>query len=92
MERKIQIDKQFYIKSASVGYSLNFEMQLDTINEKTGKPKISKEQWFYPSVKMCLKQYLEESMRPSQSVKDLIDRIEEAEKKIESFCKKYLVK
>ena len=54
--------------------------------DKTKEPYLFNEDRYYPNVKTALKAYLNISLKGSTSVKDIINRIEKAEKMIKHSC------
>lgn len=56
-------------------------------NKKDGTVEVYEfvDNWYYPSVKMALKSFLNKSVDQAGSVKEVLDKIEEAERRIDNL-------
>ena len=83
----MQIDKNYRIETDTYNFILKYESN-PTMKDYRGDMKeiVSKDRWYYPSLKMCLKKYLEESLRPSASIIDVMDRIDFVEDRIDTIA------
>ena len=83
----MQIDKNYRIETDTYNFILTYESD-PTMKDYRGEMKeiVSKDRWYYPSLKMCLKKYLEESLRPSASIIDVMDRIDFVEDRIDTIA------
>ncbi len=71
------LDKDFKIEIDSYNYTLVKEQNTGELNKSSGKPVISRDQWHYPSLKMALKKYVDEALRPSGSIEEVLVKLEE---------------
>jgi hypothetical protein len=89
---KLQIDDDWiieidYRKDRSFRYTLNL-INTRRLDEKTGNYLFTiKMSWSYDSFTELLKGYLNNSVEQCQSVQQILDRIDEVEKKIETMNK-----
>lgn len=81
---KYRIDDNWWVESDSSSYNLHYEKEGD-INPNTGKPMVARDVTYHARLKDALKYYLNETMKESSDVRELIARIENAEQKIEAL-------
>lgn len=82
----MKLDKYWSVNSDKYGWELVYE-KTGTINPKTGKPKISSKTSYHANLKQCLITYLDETLKPSETIVEALERIKEVEEKIEKICK-----
>ena len=58
----IKLDENFRIEPDALNFTLIKEMEGE-VNPKTGKPTISRGQWYCPTLQSALRAYLRESSR-----------------------------
>lgn len=78
------LDKDFRIEVDSYNYTLVKERITEQINEKTGSPIVSKDQWHYPTLKMALSKYVDEALRASEDSKEILEKLEDIYKIIDN--------
>lgn len=78
------LDKDFRIEVDSYNYTLVKERITEQINEKTGNPIVSKDQWHYPTLKMALSKYVDEALRASEDSKEILEKLEDIYKIIDN--------
>lgn len=82
----MKIDKNWSVSSDSAGWTLLY-IKEGSINLKTGKPKITSRASYHANLKQCLVTYLDEQLKPSETIVEVLERIREVESKIEKLCK-----
>lgn len=85
----MKLDENFKIEIDSYNYSLIKEEVTEEINPRTGKPIVSRDQWHYPSLNMALKKYVDEVLRPSKSVEEVLGKLDYIYELIDSKIKLY---
>ena len=82
----IQIDDNYFISHDNLSYSLHF------ITERIGKDKegnnktyMSKETYYYGSLKMALLRYIDMSLKINGDVNTLLGKLKDIEDKIENL-------
>ena len=83
------LDKDFRIEVDSYNYSLIKEEVTEEINPRTGKLIVSRDQWHYPSLNMALKKYVDEALRPSKSIEEVLGKLGSIYDLIDSKIKLY---
>lgn len=78
----IQLDNNYRIETDANNYTLIKEENTGEIHKETGKETISKDQWYFPKLNQCLSKYLNESVKGAESVKELLEKVNEVEAKI----------
>jgi len=86
----MKIDDNFRIEKDTYNVTLVYEVE-GGINEKTGKPTITKHQWHYPTIEMALKKYLtysiEQDLPINFDIKIVLDTISDCMTEIEKLTK-----
>ena len=82
----IRIDKQWKIIVDENNYQLISEVESEG-KDKEGNPKtiISTEKFYYPDIQCCMRRYLTESLRPSESVQQILSKINEVHATIKTI-------
>lgn len=80
----MKIDDKFYIKQDSHNVILCFE-EYGEINDKTGKPTKTYQEWFYKDLKEALRGYLHKSIDANGDVSMVLDKIYQVEKTINNL-------
>ena len=80
----IQLDEYYRIEEDAASWNLIYEKEGE-INAKTGKPSISRDASYHANLKQALVMYLDKSLKGSTDVQDVIQRISEAEARIEAM-------
>ena len=84
----IKLDETFRIEPDGFNFTLIKE-KLGDINPETGKPTISKGQWYPPTLKDALKSYVRESCRELDGGwQKVFDKLVEIENVIDGVNKK----
>lgn len=81
----IQLDENYLIETDSYNWTLRFESVRMELKDGKEKQIKSKDEWHYPNIKLCLKKYLDESLKDCPSIEDVLIRIGELEKKIDKL-------
>ena len=68
----ITLDSEYFLKTDSNTWVLHYESH--RLGED-GKMITSKDHWYYPSLKLCLKKYVDQSLKSSDSVEQLLSRV-----------------
>ena len=78
----IKIDDNFLIEVDVNNWTLKYQ-DVGEYNEKTGKNKIVSDHWYFPNLKLCLKKYLDQSLRHNDSINSILESIDKLEKNID---------
>jgi hypothetical protein len=78
---KWKIDDTFSIETDK--YSFMLRQAVVKKSDKT--KKIAYNRWYYPTINMCLKRYMQESLKSSSDVERILTAIENAEAHIDSL-------
>jgi hypothetical protein len=91
---KIELDEHYSIETDSNQWILKYEgnMYIASKGRYKGKEVCTKDQWYYPSLELCLKQYIREIPKPAKDIKELMDLINKAMHSIENITYKFLTK
>jgi hypothetical protein len=84
MDMKWKIDDDYTIMSDKWSFSL-VKAQKGEINNKTGRPNIHKGEWNYSTINLCLKKYVQESLKMASDIKEVIYLLEILEEKIDAL-------
>jgi len=60
--------------------TLKYSCNTGKVHEKSGKEIVTTNEWYFPNIKLCLREYLHQCVKPSQSAKDMFTAIDRAEK------------
>lgn len=80
----IKLDDNWRIDNSSGSATLIFEKEGD-INDKTGRPTISKDTFFYSTVKQALIGYTNRCLVYSDSITEVLNKLESIENLIKSI-------
>lgn len=83
MKTKV-LDNLYKIECDKYNYTLIYKEKTEDLNKK-GKKVIKTDQWYYPTLKDCLKKYLNEVLKPTDFSKDIYQKILEVEQKIDKL-------
>jgi len=79
----IKLDENYTIERDSNSWSLIYSEE--RFSEKKNKTVTSKDEWHYPSLSLCLKKYLDQSLKKCASIDEVIEMISRYDKKVESL-------
>lgn len=79
----IQLDEYYRIEEDAASWNLIYEKEGE-INDKTGKPSISRDASYHANLKQALVVYLDKCLKGSTDIQDVVRRITEAEARIEA--------
>lgn len=81
--KTLTIDKEWRVESDGSGCTLISEIPSTKLSKKGEKEDyIKTDRWYFPNVKMCLKRYLNESLKEESTVKAVYNKILEVENTI----------
>lgn len=82
----MKLDKNWSIETDSLNVILEFR-QTRTKVDKSGQEKAYEavESFYYPTVKIALKSYLQKSLKSCQTLDEILRRIDEVEKQIDEL-------
>jgi len=80
----ITIDDNYRIEKLTYGYRLVYKKEVDKIIKGKVKKVTSTKEWHYSNVKQCLKRYVNETIDNSDSMGDIIKKLNQ----LESFIDK----
>lgn len=75
----IIIDENYRIENDVNNFILRYEKRDGTINAKTGKEITSTDEWYFSNIKLALTKYLNESLKTSDSITEVLDEIKRVE-------------
>lgn len=78
----MKLDDDFSVEGKAYEWTLKLVRKTDQINPKTDKPVVNRDEWHYPSLRMALKKYLDESLKKSKTIDAILVRLDEIEDKI----------
>lgn len=81
----MQLDENYYLDSDSNQWILRKEEVTDTFNEKTGKYMMNKDTWYFPKITQALSRYLDDTLKGSENVTTVLERIKEVEESIQKL-------
>ena len=81
---KWKIDEDFTIATDHYAFALK-KAKKGEINPETGKSTISSGEWWFPTLNMCLKKYIQECMKECNDALTILNRLEELNDKIETL-------
>lgn len=83
----IRLDENFTIEGEKYNWILKFE-ENRTREDKNGKEVsyVSRDTWYYPKVSQALRRYKEEALKISDSVEELLQKVENLETVITETC------
>jgi len=83
----IVLDENFSILIDTYNFQLNYSNEVAGKDKKTGEEKIIKQSdsWFYPDLGGALKCYLKESLRESESIQEVLNKIDEVHETIKAL-------
>lgn len=77
----IKLDEEFSLEQDKFCWMLNFRREGE-INPETLKPIVSSKTTYHGSLKFALLNYMDECLKPADSVKDLLVRLNMVENRI----------
>lgn len=89
--KEIEIDESYSIKHDGVCWHLiHRQVKKRKRSDKDGRwskgdEYITKDKTYYPTIKMALKYYLNDSLSEAQTILDVINKIDEVESKIDGL-------
>ena len=81
---KITIDENYSISGDKYNWVLHFERKGE-LNQKTGKPIISKDEWYFPKLELCLKEYANQKTKTATNYKELVSLLVDINNTIKSL-------
>ena len=84
---RFDLDDMFHITGDGNSYVLHKCGVTNVISPKSGKPEITRDQWFFPNFKMALQKYLDISITPADKtdVKEIIKKYDYVINKIKEL-------
>lgn len=73
----MKLDDNFTVTNDAYSWTLHLRREGD-INPKTGKPSVCEKKWHFGNLKDCLRRYLDESLKPAESVEEMRDLLHRA--------------
>jgi hypothetical protein len=74
----IVLDDLYTIETDTYNYTLKYK-ESKGINEETGKEQFSKSESYFPTLKQALLTYMNYALKPSESIDDILVRLDEVE-------------
>lgn len=83
----IILDNEWSILSDDTNVELKYSIQVEREDKKTGEKKIgvSTRSYHFPSIKFALKKYLDESLKESESIQEVLQQIERVHRTIKNL-------
>ena len=82
----MELDKNYRIESDTYNFTLIYESK--SFDEKKRKEVTSKDEWYYPDLKLALNKYVNQSLKPCQDALSILDKLNEIELLISNLNKK----
>jgi hypothetical protein len=79
----MKIDENYSMVVTKDFVHLHFEEEGE-LNDK-GNPTITKNDWYYPNIKMALKKYLNTKITDCENISEILDKIAEVEQNIDNL-------
>lgn len=79
----MKLDDIYSIETNSYNFILNKVEVTEDISPKTGKAIVRSDSWYFPKLKQTLKRYVNEVVRPSKSVEEVIQKLNKLEEIID---------
>ena len=67
----MKLDENYRLESDSNQWTLIYEKE-GAINPKTDKPIVSSDKWYFGNLKQALMRYTDQSVKPSETVEELL--------------------
>jgi len=83
----IKLDENYWIESDNLQFTLRYE-ENKGLNPKTGKDMIVTDQWYFPTLKMCLMAYINISTKKCKTIEDVLSYLSSIEARIENILLK----
>lgn len=87
----IKLDDNWRIEADSASWNLLYE-KVGDINPDTGKPMVSRDVAYYPTLATAFYGYLDKTMKDTLDESKILDEIKRVEKVINEQCSKIKVK
>ena len=85
----MKLDENYELEGDKYNWVLKYESDLQ-INKKTGEQYRAVDHWHFPNVRQALEKYMNEAIKPSRTVEDLLVALQEISKQIENLNKQKL--
>jgi len=82
----IKLDDNYSIEGDKYNWTLRFEKTGD-INPKTGKPTVSKDEWYFSKLEQCLSEYANQKSKEAERYTELADLLKAINTTIKSITK-----
>ena len=79
---KWQIDEDYSIETDSYTFTLKLR-KIGKLNPDTGKPVVTKGEWHFPTINMCLKKYVQECVKVHDDAESILFMLEMLNDRIE---------
>lgn len=76
------LDSNYYLTNDTHTWVLHYEYR--RLNEEN-KEVTSKNHWYFPTLELCLKKYIDQSLKPCQSVVDLSGKLKHVMNNLKYF-------
>lgn len=80
----IVIDDNYTLKHDQYSWQLTFRHEGE-INPKTGKPKVTHFDRWYPNIQMSLEAYIDSALKESTDIKGILTKLDEVKKIIKKI-------
>lgn len=84
----MKIDDDWFIVDDSYGCTLVHRRITEARGEEDEGGREVFDKYYFASIQQCLKRYVQEVLKPCEDVQKALQRIDEIEKKIDSFVNK----
>lgn len=83
---RLKLDEDFRIEADTYSFVLKYEHDTGKLNDK-GEPIISRDQWYYPTIKLCIDGYVDKMMGVADisSLREIVSKYDEVLRKIGSY-------
>jgi hypothetical protein len=87
----MKLDDNYFIKQDAHNVILCYEKEGD-VNPKTGKPMVSKSEWYYNKLEDALNGYLNRAIDANEDVNSVLSELSRAKEVVRSFFKENALK
>lgn len=81
----IKLENGFFITTDSNNWTLNLELAKEVDADGEKKTTTQSDRWYYPSLQLCLKKYIQESLKSNNSIQELLTAIDNLHKEIDTI-------
>lgn len=81
----IQLNNEFYVETDSNNYILQHRKPKEVVKDGEAKTVLESDSWYFPTLSACLRKFLDESLKESESIQEVLQQIERVHKTIKNL-------